>query len=91
MVAVIALRMDRLHYCGYLHLYDWTHRRNLPYTFPRRQQGVFRHLGFSVASFQPGGYGLYLVWRSIVDWRYGRLIRPIRYAMLMLAQVNVLP
>ena len=70
MVAVMDLCVDRLRYSGYLHLYDWTHRRNIPYTFSRREQGVFRHLGFSLAGIQQGGYGVYLVWRSVVDWRY---------------------
>ena len=36
MVAIVALRVDRLRYSGYLYLYDRTHRRNIPYTFSRR-------------------------------------------------------
>ena len=49
MVAIMALRVDRLRYRGYFHLYDWTHWRNISYPFPRRQQGIFRYLGISVA------------------------------------------
>lgn len=36
MVAIMALRVDRLRYSGYLYLYDWTHWRNIPYTFSCR-------------------------------------------------------
>lgn len=36
MVAIMALRMDRLRDIGYFHLYDWTHRCNIPYTVSRR-------------------------------------------------------
>ena len=70
MVAIMALRMDWLRYSGNLHLYDWTHRRNIPYSVSSRQQSLFWHLGFSLAGVQQGSYGLYMVWRSIVDWRY---------------------
>lgn len=66
-VAVMALRLDRLRDRGLLHLRHRSHRCRLPHRFPRRQQGVLWHLGQSVAGLQPRRHGLRVVWRAVLD------------------------
>ncbi len=72
----MALRLDRLHNRRHLHLHDRSDWCNLPYLFSRGQQSVFRYLGGPLASVQPSCHGVYLVWGSIVDWRYAHLPTP---------------
>lgn len=36
LVAVMAMRLDWLHYFGYFHLHDWTNRRDVPYQLSSR-------------------------------------------------------
>lgn len=86
MVAVLALRLDRLQYCGLLHLHDRTDRCNIPHLLSRRYESLFWHLGFAVAGFQSSGNGLYLVRSAVMDWRcvFPTLCSPEQLAKLSL-------
>ena len=50
-VAVVAMRLDRLCHLRLLHLLNRPHRRHLPYRVPRCQPLVVRYLGEFVAGF----------------------------------------
>ena len=65
----MALRVDRIHHLWYVHLHDRTNRRNISHQLPRRQQSLIRDLGISMACVQSSGYGLHLVWCSVLDRR----------------------
>lgn len=57
-MAIVALRLDWVHYLRYLHLYDRTDRGNLSHQLPRRHQGIFWYLGFTLARLQQGSHGM---------------------------------
>ena len=69
-VAILALRMDRLRDFGYLYMYDWTHWCNISHPISGSDSGVIRHMGFSLASVQQGSHGVYLVRCPVLDWRF---------------------
>ena len=69
MVAIMDLCLAWIHDRRLLHLLDWTHRRNIPYLFPRRQQSIIRYLGLAMAGVQSCCYGLHLVRSAVMDWR----------------------
>lgn len=69
LVAVVALRLDRLLHRRRLHRLDGPHRREVSHFFPRRWTSIFRYLGISLACFEPHGNGLRLVRRSSMDRR----------------------
>ena len=73
LVASLALRVDWLRDLRHLHLYDRTNRCYISHFISCGQQSFLRHLGLIVAGIQSSGYGLYLVRRSVVDWRYAHL------------------
>ena len=69
LVAIVALRVDRLLFRRLFHLLHWPHRRNLPHSIPRRRPGLVRHLGLAMASLQPRRNGVRVVRRADVDRR----------------------
>lgn len=69
MVAVMALRLDRLLHCGLLHRLDRSNWREIPHLLPCRWTSVFRYLGFSLACFESHSDGLRLVRCASVDRR----------------------
>lgn len=68
MVAVMAMRLDRLHYFRLFHLLDWTDRCYVPYQLSRCQQSLFWYMGLIVARLQQSCHGLHMVWCSVMDW-----------------------
>lgn len=69
MVAVLALRLDRIHNCRILHLFDWSYWCNISHLLPRHLSLVIWCMGFSVARLQSSSNGLHLVRRAVMDWR----------------------
>lgn len=65
----MALCMDWLYHCSMLHCPDGTYRINIPYLLSSCHPCQLRNMGSSVACFQQGSYGLYLVRCPIMDWR----------------------
>lgn len=70
MVAILALRLDRIFYFRHLDLHVRSDRRYLPYQLPRCHSSVIRYLGFAVACVQQGCDGLYMVRGAVMDWGY---------------------
>jgi len=66
-VAIMALRLDRLQHRRLLHLHDRPHRRSLPHLVPRRRAIKLRYLGRTLARLQPRRHGLRLVRRAGLD------------------------
>lgn len=70
MVAVLALRLDRLHDLRFVHLSNRKDRSYLSHFISGRWPSFFRYLGIFVAGIQQGCYGLYLVRSPGMDRRY---------------------
>lgn len=68
-VAVVAVRLDRLHHRRMLRLPDGTYWCAISHRIPRREPCLLWHLGLSLASFQQSCHGLYLVRRSVLHRR----------------------
>jgi hypothetical protein len=62
-----------LFHCGLLCLSDRSNWRNLPHIIPCCQSSLIWNLGCFMACLQSGSDGLYLVRRTIMDWRHLRL------------------
>lgn len=69
LVAVLAVRLDRLLFRRLFHLRNRANRRNLPHRIPRHSPFVIRHLGIPMACLQPRSHGLRVVRRADVDRR----------------------
>ncbi|KAL1866748.1 hypothetical protein VTK73DRAFT_4540 [Phialemonium thermophilum] len=64
MVAVLAVRLDRLLHRGRLRVRHRPYRGHLPHRIPRSQQILLRRLGESLAGLQPRCHGMYMVRRA---------------------------
>jgi hypothetical protein len=85
MVAILDLRLARLHHRGVLCVHDRSHWRNLSHLVPRCEPILFWNMGCFVVSkeiifekrltnsfqagLQPRNNGLCLVWCARLDWR----------------------
>src|SRR5690554_2696772 len=61
MVAVVAVRLDRICVFGMLYLFNGPNWCDISYRFPGCCTIVIRNLGFAMACLQSRSYGVYLV------------------------------
>lgn len=73
LVAILALRLDRILHLRNVHHPDWPYWSDVSYLISRHSSIFIRHMGLLMASLQPSSNGLYMVWRAGVDWR---LVQP---------------
>ena len=72
-VAVLALRLDRLRNRSLLRRADWKNWSQIPPELSRHRPVVFWDMGRPVACAQSSSHGMRLVWRPRLDRRDMRL------------------
>ncbi|KAL8939249.1 MAG: hypothetical protein Q9211_002831 [Gyalolechia sp. 1 TL-2023] len=70
LVAVLALRLDRILHLRNFHHPDWPDWCDVSYLISRRLSIFIRRMGLLMAGLQPSSNGLYMVWRPGLDRSY---------------------